>query len=192
MVMGAFLVKMPIYFFHLWLPKAHVEAPVAGSMILAGVLLKLGGYGMLQVSAHMQWLNGPIFPIVGRVCLYGAVIAGVICLRQADVKALVAYRSVRHMAFVIGGIMCNSAWGWDGAILMMVRHGLVSSALFVLCGVLYSIRGTRCLFLIKGMLTVRPMLCALCFLCLAANIGAPPSINLLREVMARVGILSKS
>lgn len=108
MTISAFLVKMPLYSLHLWLPKAHVEAPVAGSMVLAGVLLKLGGYGMMRVAAHIQYVNSLVMPVVSRVALYGAAVAGLICLRQVDLKALVAYRSVTHMGLVIAAILSNT------------------------------------------------------------------------------------
>lgn len=111
MTMGAFLVKTPLFSVHLWLPKAHVEAPVAGSMVLAGVLLKLGGYGMFRVMQHVQCAHRVVGPLVSVVAMHGAVVAGLVCLRQRDLKAIVAYRSVTHMGLVIAGILSNTFWG---------------------------------------------------------------------------------
>ncbi len=107
----AFIVKTPLYFVHLWLPKAHVEAPVAGSMILAGVLLKLGGFGLIRLCIMYQSVNVRVSCFFRSVATWGAVLCGLICLRQTDMKALIAYRSVTHMGVVVGGIMRNTVWG---------------------------------------------------------------------------------
>jgi NADH-ubiquinone oxidoreductase chain 4 len=105
----AFLVKTPIFLTHLWLPKAHVEAPVAGSMILAGILLKLGGYGLLRISSPLFHHNAKISFVIMRISLVGAVIARFICVRQTDVKSLIAYSSVSHMGIVTAGVISNTS-----------------------------------------------------------------------------------
>ena len=188
----AFLAKIPIYSLHLWLPKAHVEAPVAGSIILAGVLLKLGGYGILRVADHIQHLNIAILPIISALALYGGLVCALICIRQTDLKALIAYSSVTHMAIVIAAILRNSQWAWHGVLIIMIAHGLVSSALFALCNSCYGVVKTRSLFLTKGLISFSPLISFIWFFSVAANIGAPPSINLQREIMMTIGILHTS
>nr|YP_009353868.1 NADH dehydrogenase subunit 4 [Myadora brevis]AQZ26159.1 NADH dehydrogenase subunit 4 [Myadora brevis] len=180
----AFLVKLPMFGFHLWLPKAHVEAPVAGSMILAGVLLKLGGYGIIRVSPYLGiTFSGLLYEIIMSVSLVGGVLTSFICLRQYDIKALVAYSSVGHMSLVLGGLLSNSSWGWQGALMMMIAHGLCSSGLFAFCGYSYKWAGSRSLILCKGMMSVAPIMSLWWFLLSVVNMAAPPSLNLVSEVM---------
>ena len=182
LVITAFLVKLPIYGVHLWLPKAHVEAPVAGSMVLAAILLKLGGYALLRLTLIFPWQNHHIRPIIISLTLIGALYARVHCLRQPDLKALVAYRSVAHIGLMAAGIIRTSAWAFQGALLMIVSHGLSSSGLFAAANTLYEMTQTRRLFLTKGILSIAPAFAIPWFLLIAARMGCPPSINLLREV----------
>lgn len=179
----AFLIKIPVYFGHLWLPKAHVEAPVAGSMILAGVLLKLGGYGLLRVSLFLiNYFRGGSHWLLGAARL-GGIISSLICMRQTDIKSLVAYSSVAHMALVLIGIFLFRSVGEGGAIIIMIAHGLCSSGLFALVGMSYDRVGTRRILLVRSSLSIAPVLALWWFLFRIINIAAPPTPNLGGEVL---------
>nr|YP_010954753.1 NADH dehydrogenase subunit 4 [Dorcus tityus]WMW30138.1 NADH dehydrogenase subunit 4 [Dorcus tityus] len=187
-----FLVKMPMYFVHLWLPKAHVEAPVSGSMILAGVMLKLGGYGLMRLMQMMIPLAikvNLVFVIIGLV---GGFFVSLICLRQGDVKSLIAYSSVAHMGIVLGGIMTLNYWGLSGSLVMMVAHGLCSSGLFCLANISYERLGSRSLYLNKGLINLMPSMSLWWFLLSSSNMAAPPSLNLLGEIMLINSLISWS
>nr|UFZ13185.1 NADH dehydrogenase subunit 4 [Neochauliodes rotundatus] len=178
----AFLVKMPMFLVHLWLPKAHVEAPVSGSMILAGILLKLGGYGLLRVILLISHISLVLSIVWIIISLFGGFIVSMICLRQVDLKSLIAYSSVAHMGIVLAGLMTLSAWGWSGSYSMMIAHGLCSSGLFCLANISYERMGSRSLFINKGLLNLMPSLCLWWFLLVSSNMAAPPSLNLLGEI----------
>ncbi|YP_009270980.1 NADH dehydrogenase subunit 4 (mitochondrion) [Agrilus planipennis] len=178
-----FLIKLPMYFIHLWLPKAHVEAPVSGSMILAGIMLKLGGYGMLRMMKLFVGVLSCMNYIFIGISVLGGVFISFLCLRQTDVKSLIAYSSVAHMGLVLGGIITFTYWGFCGALVMMVAHGLSSSALFCLANITYERVGSRSLFLNKGMINLMPSMALWWFLFSACNMAAPPSLNLLGEIM---------
>ena len=188
----AFLTKMPIYTLHLWLPKAHVEAPVAGSIILAGLLLKLGRYGLLRITFLFQNINKFLLPYISRLRIWGAVITSLICMRQPDIKSLIAYSSVGHMALLTTGIISNSIWGQERAILIIIAHGLCSSSLFALANIQYEITQTRNILLSKGILNLFPLISIFWFIAISANIAAPPSLNLISEIILLSSILSIS
>nr|ALO71028.1 NADH deshydrogenase subunit 4 [Aleocharinae sp. 5 EF-2015] len=187
-----FLVKMPMYFVHLWLPKAHVEAPVAGSMILAGVMLKLGGYGLMRVMNIFLFMFNSFNYIIISISLVGGVIVSLICLRQSDIKSLIAYSSVAHMGLVLSGLMTMNSWGMYGSLSMMLAHGLCSSGLFCLANICYERLGSRSLYLNKGMINLMPSLSLWWFLLCSSNMAAPPSFNLLGEIMLINSLVSWS
>nr|YP_002995749.1 NADH dehydrogenase subunit 4 [Stictopleurus subviridis]ACF04100.1 NADH dehydrogenase subunit 4 [Stictopleurus subviridis] len=186
----AFLVKMPMVFFHFWLPKAHVEAPVSGSMILAGVLLKLGGYGLFRVFYFMNYLQFNYFWII--LSLFGGFMVGFLCLNQVDMKSMIAYSSVAHMGLVICGIMTNNYYGFLGSLVLMISHGLCSSGMFALANILYERSHSRSLLINKGFMTFMPSMSMFWFLFSINNMASPPSLNLLGEIVLINSIISWS
>nr|BBM34717.1 NADH dehydrogenase subunit 4 [Chelidoperca hirundinacea] len=180
----AFLVKMPLYGVHLWLPKAHVEAPVAGSMVLAAVLLKLGGYGMIRMSSFLDsgTTNQLAYPFI-VLALWGIVMTSSICLRQTDLKSLIAYSSVSHMGLVVGAILIMTPWGLAGAMALMIAHGLTSSALFCLANTNYERTHSRTMLLARGLQMVLPLMASWWFVASLANLALPPLPNLMGELM---------
>nr|YP_010142688.1 NADH dehydrogenase subunit 4 [Lactoria fornasini]QQL03336.1 NADH dehydrogenase subunit 4 [Lactoria fornasini] len=181
--MLAFLVKMPLYGVHLWLPKAHVEAPVAGSMVLAAVLLKLGGYGMMRMLVILEPLTKEMsYPFI-IFALWGVIMTGSICLRQTDLKSLIAYSSVSHMGLVVGGILIQTPWGFTGALILMIAHGLTSSALFCLANTNYERTHSRTMLLARGLQMALPLMTTWWFIASLANLALPPLPNLMGELM---------
>nr|YP_009236751.1 NADH dehydrogenase subunit 4 [Telchinia penelope]AMJ17210.1 NADH dehydrogenase subunit 4 [Telchinia penelope] len=181
-LMLAFLVKMPMYFVHLWLPKAHVEAPISGSMILAAIMLKLGGYGLLRILLILQKINFSLGYIWVAISLIGGFYISLKCFCQIDMKSLIAYSSVAHMSIVIGGIITMNYWGYLGAYILMIGHGLCSSGMFCLSNVNYERMNSRSLYLNKGMMNFMPTMSLWWFLMMSSNMAAPPSLNLMGEI----------
>nr|QNK04283.1 NADH dehydrogenase subunit 4 [Labrus bergylta] len=188
----AFLVKMPLYGVHLWLPKAHVEAPVAGSMVLAAVLLKLGGYGMMRVLVVLDPLTKELgYPFI-VLALWGVIMTSSICLRQTDLKSLIAYSSVSHMGLVVGGILIQTPWGFTGALILMIAHGLTSSALFCLANTNYERTHSRTMILARGLQMALPLMATWWFIGSIANLALPPLPNLMAELMVITGLFNWS
>nr|AND97113.1 NADH dehydrogenase subunit 4 [Stygobromus foliatus] len=190
-MVGAFLVKFPMYSVHLWLPKAHVEAPVAGSMLLAGVLLKLGGYGMVRMAPLCSaWSSFSAYLI--PLSMWGSIRLALMCLRTVDIKSLIAYSSVVHMSGCLCSLIILNESGLTGALYLMIGHGLCSSALFYLAQVVYSRTKSRSMFINKGLFNLMPLMGIWWFGLLAMNMAAPPSLNLLAEVWIMISLVSWS
>nr|UHA56259.1 NADH dehydrogenase subunit 4 [Hyblaea puera] len=188
----AFLVKMPMYFVHLWLPKAHVEAPVSGSMILAGVMLKLGGYGLLRLMVFLQEIGMKLNFLWIIISLVGGFYISLKCFCQTDMKSLIAYSSVSHMSIVIGGIMTMNYWGFMGSYVLMLGHGLCSSGMFCLANINYERLHSRSLYINKGMMNFMPSMSLWWFLLMSSNMAAPPSLNLAGEISLINSLMSWS
>nr|QZR91887.1 NADH dehydrogenase subunit 4 [Ujna puerana] len=186
----AFLVKLPMFLVHLWLPKAHVQAPVSGSMILAGVLLKIGGYGIIRVVFINELVFMKMSWIWYSISIMGCFLVSLICFIQGDVKCMIAYSSVVHMGLCLMGLLTMSNWGLFGGYLMMIGHGLCSSGLFCLANILYDRLLSRSFFINKGMMVFMPSMSVLWFMFCCLNMSCPPSINFLSEVIVFCSMLS--
>uniref|UniRef100_UPI0030FF1C99 NADH dehydrogenase subunit 4 n=1 Tax=Amblyomma breviscutatum TaxID=3134081 RepID=UPI0030FF1C99 len=191
-LMAGFIVKIPMFLFHLWLPKAHVEAPISGSMILAGVLLKLGIYGIFRFKVLI--INKIILysNFFVSVSMWGSVLISIFCLYQTDIKSLIAYSSISHMGIVFSGMLSFSMFGSLGALLLMVGHGLCSSGLFCLANLIYERMFSRSMILLKGLKSVFPSLILWWFLFSIVNMSAPLTMNLFGEFFLSLSMLKIS
>nr|YP_097215.1 NADH dehydrogenase subunit 4 [Gyrinophilus porphyriticus]AAU20665.1 NADH dehydrogenase subunit 4 [Gyrinophilus porphyriticus] len=187
----AFMVKMPLYGAHLWLPKAHVEAPVAGSMILAAVLLKLGGYGIIRITMMFTPLIEFSYPFI-ILALWGVLMTGLICTRQTDLKSLIAYSSISHMGLVVAAALIQTPWSFTGATILMISHGLISSALFCLANTNYERTHSRTMLLARGLQTTLPLLTTWWLLSNLSNMALPPTTNLWGELTIMVSLFNWS
>nr|QXU59926.1 NADH dehydrogenase subunit 4 [Callipepla douglasii] len=188
----AFMVKAPLYGLHLWLPKAHVEAPIAGSMLLAALLLKLGGYGIMRITLLMGPSSSHLcYPFL-TLALWGALMTSSICLRQTDLKSLIAYSSVSHMGLVIAASMIQTHWSFSGAMILMISHGLTSSMLFCLANTNYERTHSRILILTRGLQPLLPLMSTWWLLANMTNMALPPTTNLMAELTIMVSLFNWS
>ncbi len=185
---ASFAVKMPMWPVHTWLPDAHVEAPTAGSVILAGILLKMGGYGFLRFSLPMFPLaSAELAPLVFALSVVAIIYTSLVALVQEDMKKLIAYSSVAHMGFVTMGIFTFTQQGLDGAIFQMLSHGLVSAALFLCVGVIYDRMHTREIAAYGGLVDRMPIY-AFCFMVFTmSNVGLPGTSGFVGEFLTLIG-----
>ncbi len=184
----AFLVKLPVYGLHFWLPIAHVEAPTYGSMILAGLLLKMGGCGLFRVGIYYSFRGFNSIWI--RYLVISMLFRSIVCCVQSDFKRLVAYSSVAHIMVVIIALILSMNLGIDSFIIIMLAHGISSPILFMLVGVSYALYGTRILLLYRGLLSSFPLLSLFMVFCFVLSVPVPPSISFLGEVQFTISLLS--
>ena len=185
---ASFAVKMPMWPVHTWLPDAHVEAPTAGSVILAGILLKMGGYGFLRFSLPMFPSASHYFtPLVFALSVIAVVYTSLVAFRQTDIKKLIAYSSVAHMGFVTMGIFSGNAQGEQGAIYQMLSHGVISGALFLCVGVVYDRMHTREIAFYGGLTNRMPWYAATFLLFTMGNVGLPGTSGFVGEILTMTG-----
>jgi len=189
----SFAIKVPMFPFHIWLPEAHVEAPTIGSVLLAGLLLKLGGYGFLRILLPLFPSATLYFqPFVLTLSGLGVVYSSLILLRQIDIKKIIAYSSVAHMNFAMLGLFSNTYLGIHGSLYLLVSHGFSSSALFLLAGVLYERHHTRLISYYGGLIQLMPLYGTFFFLFTIANFGFPGTSNFLGEFSIFLAVANKS
>jgi proton-translocating NADH-quinone oxidoreductase chain M len=189
----AFSVKVPMFPFHVWLPEAHVEAPTSGSVILAGLLLKLGAYGCIRILLPIYPIaSNYFFPVISLFCVLSVIYASLTAIRQTDLKRIIAYSSVAHMNVVLIGVFSCNIYGIQGSVFLMLSHGVVSSALFFMVGILYRQHSTRLLNYYGGLSSKMPLFSTYLVLFCLANVGTPGSCNFIGELLIFVSLVDKN
>lgn len=186
----SFFIKIPMYIVHIWLPKAHVEAPVYGSIILAGVLLKIGRYGLIRMLEIFVKRRVKYNYLIFRIRIIGRILVGIICLVQVDIKRLVAYSSVVHINLILCRIMTLFNLGFVSRYIIIISHGLCSSGLFYMVNIYYRRTISRLLILNKGLIRKLSILIMWWFLLCSANFSFPFSINFIREILILIVIIN--
>ncbi|MCA3698726.1 NADH-quinone oxidoreductase subunit M [Brevundimonas sp.] len=190
---ASFAVKMPMWPVHTWLPDAHVQAPTAGSVILAGILLKLGGYGFILFNVPMFPDASVLYrPLVFTLSVIAIAYTSLVAFRQTDIKKLIAYSSVAHMGFVTMGIFAGNEQGMQGAIFQMLSHGLISGALFLCVGVVYDRMHTREIAFYGGLTSRMPWYAAIFLMFTMANVGLPGTSGFVGEILTMTGVYEAS
>ncbi|MDQ2763754.1 MAG: NADH-quinone oxidoreductase subunit M, partial [Pseudomonadota bacterium] len=190
---SSFAVKMPMWPFHTWLPDAHVEAPTAGSVILAGILLKMGGYGFMRFSLPMfPAASWQFTPLIFALSVIAIVYTSLVAFRQVDFKKLIAYSSVAHMGLVTLGIFSGTLIGEQGALFQMLSHGVISGALFLCVGVVYDRMHTREIAFYGGLVNRMPFYAAVFMLFSLGNLGLPGTSGFVGEILSLTGTYGAS
>ena len=186
-----FAIKIPMFPFHIWLPEAHVEAPTVGSVILAALLLKLGGYGFVKFLIPMFPLGCEFYePVIHVLATISITYASLSAICQSDLKRIVAYSSIAHMNVIVLGLFANNIYGTDGGVFLMMAHGIVSAGLFFCVGVLYDRYGTRQIKNYSGLVETMPLFSAFFLLFTLGNMGFPGTCNFVGEFVSLLGIFS--
>src|SRR6186997_1756187 len=186
--LASFAVKMPMWPVHTWLPDAHVEAPTAGSVVLAAILLKMGGYGFLRFSIPMfPEASYDFAPLIFGLSVIAIVYTSLVALMQEDIKKLIAYSSVAHMGFVTMGIFAGTTQGVAGGVFQMVSHGIVSGALFLCVGIVYDRMHTREIAAYGGLVNRMPLYALVFMVFTMANVGLPGTSGFIGEFMTLIG-----
>ena len=189
----SFAVKTPMFPFHIWLPEAHVEAPTIGSVLLAGILLKLGTFGFLRFLISLFVYSSIFFsPFIYMFCILGVIYSSLTTLRQIDLKRIIAYSSISHMSFVIAGIFSFNLIALEGALVVMISHGFISSGLFLCVGILYEKHHTRFLKYYSGLTQMIPLLSFFVLFFSLGNLGFPGTSSFVGEFLTLLGLFQSN